>query len=77
MDEIRAGVPQGSIVGPLFFLVYINDLAANVRCSVKLFADGTSLFTVVKDPNSAADDMNHDIELIKQWAHDSKMSFLP
>ena len=75
--NILAGVPQGSILGPLFFLVYINDLTADLKCNVKLFADDTSLFTVVRDPNAAANDMNHDLELIGQWAHDWKMSFNP
>ena len=56
-------------MGPLFFLVYINDLAEDLRCNVKLFADDTSLFTVVEDSNAAAIDMNHDLELINQWAH--------
>ena len=57
--------------------MYINDLAADVRCNVKLFADDTSLFTVVEDSNTAASDMNHDLELIRQWAYDWKMSFNP
>ena len=70
-----AGVPQGSILGSFFFLGYINDLTADLKCSVKLFADDTSLFTVVRDPNAAANDMNHDLELISQWTHDWKMSF--
>ena len=70
-------MPQGSILGPLFFLAYINDLTAELECSIKLFADDTSLFTVVRDPNAAANDMNHDLELIRQWAHDWKMSFNP
>ena len=40
-------MPQGSILGPLFFLTYVNDLAVGLKCNVKLFADDTSLFTVV------------------------------
>ena len=48
-----------------------------MKCNVKLFADDTSLFTVVQKPNTAANDMNHDLELIKQWAHQWRMSFNP
>ena len=75
--DISAGVPQGSILGPLFFLVYINDLTENLRCNVKLFTDDTSLFTVVQDSNTATSDMNRDLEVIKQWAHDWRISFNP
>ena len=75
--DISAGVPQRSILGPSFFLVYINDLTENLKCNVQLFADDTSLFTVAQDPISAANDMNHDLELISQWAHDWRMTFNP
>ena len=75
--NISAGVPQGSILGPLFFLIYINDLTENLSCGVKLFADDTSLFTIVQDPNPAASDLNHDLDLTGLWAHKWRMSFNP
>ena len=70
-------MPQGSILGPLLFLVYINDLAVGLKCNVKLYADDTSLFTVVEDSNTAANDMNHDLDLISRWAYAWRMSFSP
>ena len=47
------------------FLVYINDLTKDLKCTVKFFAYDTSIFTVVHDPNVAAIDLNHDLEHIK------------
>ena len=73
--NISTGVPQRSILGPLLFLIYINDLTTNLKCSVKLFADDTSLFTIVQDPNLAASNMNHNLDQISLWAHDWRMSF--
>ena len=72
---IKAGVPQGSILGPLLFLIYINDLTDGLKCDVKLFADDTSIFTVIHDPNSAVADINHDLRLINLWASRWRMSF--
>ena len=62
----------------MFLLVYINDLTADFKSNVKRFADDTPLFTIVPDPNTAANDMNHDLGMISKWAHDWRMfSFNP
>ena len=76
-SPIRAGVPQGSVLGPLLFLVYINDLVHNISSDAKLFADDTSLFTVVYDENIAAEQLNRDLKIIAEWAYQWKMQFNP
>ena len=75
--DIKAGVPQGSVLGPLLFLVYVNDLENGMKSKVKFFADDTSLFSIVSDHQSSASDLNHDLGLISIWAHQWKMCFNP
>ena len=75
--DIRAGVPQGSVLGPLLFLIYINDLGEGIESHVKFFADDTSLFSIIKDPIVSADKLQHDLNSISEWARQWKMSFNP
>ena len=74
---VNAGIPQGSILGSILFLAYINDLQNELKSFVKLFADDTSLFTIVKDKNESANTLNNDLLLISKWAYDWKMLFNP
>ena len=77
MGTNSAGVPQGSILGPLLFLIYINDLPDNLNSLVKLFADNTSLFSTVHDPTLSAKILNNDLSRISGWPHRWKMLFNP
>ena len=65
-STIESGVPQGSVLGPLLFLIYINDLERNIKSNINLFADDTMLFSTVKDPIISANDLNHDLDIINQ-----------
>ena len=68
-SPVIAGVPQGSVLGLLFFLPHINDFVDNVSSEAQLSADYTSLFTVVYDVDTAADKLNRDLDIISNWAH--------
>ena len=68
LSTISAGVPQGSVLGPLFFLVYKNDLVENFNSDVKMFADDTSLFSTVTNETVTAEVLNRDLEKARLWA---------
>ena len=74
---VLAGVPQGSILGLLLFLVYINDIPNKLKSNAKLFGDDTSLFTIVKEKQESADVLIKDLSLISKWAFNWKMLFNP
>ena len=66
--NVEAGVPQGSILGPLFFLIYINELSDGLTSNPKLFADDTSLFSVFPNINLTTNDLNGELIKISDWA---------
>ena len=76
-DNVNAGVPQGSILGPLLFLIYINDLSNNLSSNCKPFADDTSLFSAVNNIHTSATTLSQDLKATTKWAFQWKMIFNP
>ena len=75
-SSIESGVPQGSVLGPLSFLVYINDLERNIKSNVNFFADDAMLFSIVKHHEISANDLNHDLD-IHRWGPSMEIRIQP
>ena len=76
-SNIETGVPQGSIFGPLLFLVYINDLPDGLTTNARLFADDVLLFPVVDKIDLSTTNLNNDLSKTNAWASQWKMTFNP
>ena len=74
-QNIYAGVPQGSVLGPLLFLIYINNLPDGLTSMCKMFADYTYLFSKVIDKNNPNSQLNSDLAKISKWPFQWKMCF--
>jgi ribonuclease P/MRP protein subunit RPP40 len=73
-EEIDSGVPQGSVLGPLFFVIFINDLLMKIKNEGKLFADDTKLLAIIK---SELDNMGlqDDLNILKEWTNEWQIKF--
>lgn len=70
---VISGVPQGTVLGPLLFLIYINDLPANISSNIRLFADDCVVYRPIKNPTDIAI-LQNDLNLIESWCNDWLMS---
>ena len=75
--DVKARVLQGSNLGPLLFLVHINDLSNDLKSNPKRFADDTSLLSVFHYFNSSLIDLNEDLDKINNWTYQWKMRLNP
>ena len=69
--KVKSGVPQGSVLGPLLFLIYINDMPEKLHHFCKLFADDSKLIAIIKnnlDRKMLQDELNKLIEWAAEWS---------
>ena len=74
VSSISCGVPQGSILGPLLFLIYVNDMPMAVKCDLFLYADDTCLVFQSKNVKDIEKQLNEDFANICDWFVDNKLS---
>ena len=72
--NVSCGVPQGSILGPLLFLLYINDMQASVTCRLALYADDSALVFSHQDSGVIASSLTRELSNCKRWLLDNKLS---
>ena len=74
-ENTNAGVPQGSVLGSLLFLIHVYDIAGNLISLTRLCADETSLSYSRTSPNTIANVLNSDLEQILAWSKDWVIDF--
>ena len=72
--SVCSGVPQGSILGPILFLIYVNDMSQAVTCDLFLYVDDSCLVCQHKDINEIEKQLNVDFSNICDWFVDNKVS---
>ena len=73
---VLSGVSQGSVLGPILFLLYINDLPENLQSQVCLFADDSAVYLAVQGPDNS-EKLQNDLNLLQEWEEKWDMEFNP
>ena len=73
-EDVLSSVPQGSVLGPLLFIIFINDLPDRVKNECKLYADDSKLIGAIKKEEDVLN-IQKDIDNMQNWANTWQMSF--
>jgi len=72
--ELISGVPQGSVLGPLLFLVYVNDFLGWIKTNIKMFADDTKLWNTIRQ-ESDSEELQEDLDRLREWSNKLLLDF--
>ena len=75
-EKVTSGVPQGTVLGPLLFLIYINDLPDRVKSQIRLFADDSFLYRTINNPQDTVQ-LQQDLDELTKWENEWSMEFHP
>ena len=74
LTAVTSGVPQGTVLAPLLFLCFINDLPNNISSKIKLYADDVLLYATIRTEQDC-NQLQKDLDALGKWADDWKMVF--
>ena len=74
--HVTSGVPQGSVLGPVLFLIYVNELPTLVESHIKLFADDAKMYRAMATPHDA-EQLQSDLNALERWSEDWLLKFNP
>ena len=72
--EVTSGVPQGTVLGPTLFLIYINDIADSINSTIRLFADDSVVYRQMNSPDDHRI-LQEDLEKLVEWSKTWQMEF--
>jgi hypothetical protein len=66
-QKVTSGVPQGTVLGPLLFLLYINDLPLDLQCKTRFLADDCLLYATIVNPTTDGQLLQNDLKKLELW----------
>ena len=73
-SQVTSGVPQGTVLGPILFLIYVNDIPNVVTCTIKLFADDTKIYRELNNVDDAFA-LQSDLDSLENWTKSWQVTF--